>query len=285
MDPPEVLARALGYEVTLNKGAKKKGTKKKKKVESHEPSATVKPEVRRKSTGLNKKAFSSLDASPSIHSSLNEAADLTPRSKKRAKTKASPSQTLPSTVATPIQETIPKVVITQPGSSGQTSFNLSWRPESVPFAVVEIEASIANDPTAFQIVQSLTISSLRQGDFLGTIPEEGNILEDDTDAIDVALIAPTISEVEPQSRPAETLELMVVSASEMVISMISEAEPHSQPNVPSSEILAVVPQEPAIIAEVPSLVVASSSSLPSSVSRSILKMKAPLAENFLRYSI
>ncbi|ERN04512.1 hypothetical protein AMTR_s00081p00121960 [Amborella trichopoda] len=63
-------------------------------------------------------AISIPNASPLIQSASSEAADLPPRAKKRAKMKASPSPTLPSEIAARIQETLPEVVIAQPGSSG-----------------------------------------------------------------------------------------------------------------------------------------------------------------------
>ncbi|ERN07019.1 hypothetical protein AMTR_s00141p00100970, partial [Amborella trichopoda] len=131
-------------EATPKKGAKQKGTKKKKDVESPEPSLVAELEVHRKSTRLRKRALSSLDASPSIHFASSEATDLTSKPKKHAKTKASPSPTLPSEVAAPIQETIPKVVTTQPVHLKEIFLKLILKQSKAP---LDIEATASKVPT------------------------------------------------------------------------------------------------------------------------------------------
>ncbi|ERM95388.1 hypothetical protein AMTR_s00008p00221460 [Amborella trichopoda] len=75
------------------------------------------------------------------------------------------------------------------------------------------------------------------------------------------------------------------SSFEVPTLVASYEEPQSKPNAPSSETLAPVPHEPAIIAEIPPLVVASFSSLPSSISNTLSNRKASLEENFLRVSL
>ncbi|ERN20666.1 hypothetical protein AMTR_s00070p00179750 [Amborella trichopoda] len=179
-----------------------------------------------------------------------------PLSKKRAKTKASASPTLSSAVTILVQETIPAVVTTQPSPS----------------------------------VQSSTLSPLSQGAFLCTITEEENILEDETEAIGGAsdvevtiseILAPTTSEAKPQPDvpSSTTLELMVVPTSEVPILTLLEVGASSKLDILLSEPLALVSQETTIIVEVPPLVVAGSSSMPSSVSNK----KALLMGNLLRY--
>ncbi|ERN04949.1 hypothetical protein AMTR_s00080p00137790 [Amborella trichopoda] len=159
--------------------------------------------------------------------------DLPPRLKKRAKTKASPNPTLPSEVTVHVQETVPEVVVAQPSSSGQTTFNLSRRSESAPPPIVEIEAPLAEKPTEPIVVQCPTLSSLSQENFLCTITEEGHILEKHSEANGIALnvevttskvLALTTLESEPQPDvpSSATLEFMVVPTSEVPISTIPE---------------------------------------------------------------
>ncbi|ERM99392.1 hypothetical protein AMTR_s00131p00027940, partial [Amborella trichopoda] len=243
---------------------------KKEASESAEPSDTSKSEVHRKSARLSKRTSSDQDVSPSVQSAPGKAHDLPPRPKKRAKSKAFPCPTPLSRVMPPIKEPViptPEVVIAQPAPSDKTSFSLSYRSKSIPAPMVEIVCMVMEAPsdggptddvsTEPEAMQLSTLSPPGQADFPFTIAEEACSLDDDTGAINV------IPDTE-------------VTAPKVPTSTISEAEPRSEPDAPSSETLALVPHESAIIVEVPPLAVASSS-LRSSVLSTLSNKKASLA--------
>ncbi|ERM97974.1 hypothetical protein AMTR_s00117p00108650 [Amborella trichopoda] len=238
-------------EATLEMRVKRTRTIKNKDIENLERSTIADPKVHRKSTQMSKRALSSLDASPSIPSASSGGVDLPPRLKKHAKMKASPSPSLPSEVIAPVQDTIPEIVVTQQ----------------------EMEAPIADNHNGPEIVQSPTLSSLSQGDFLCTIIEEGNILEEDTEAIGVVpdikattlkVPASIVSEAEPQPQSdassSKTLQLVTVPIPEAPILIVPYVGPPSKLDTPSSASLALLPKESTIVAEVPYLIMIGSSS-------------------------
>ncbi|ERN12746.1 hypothetical protein AMTR_s00043p00158630 [Amborella trichopoda] len=77
---------------------------------SSEPNVLTKPVVTKKWT---KRAASSPSAPPQTPPTLRKEADTPSRPKKRAKTYASPSLVMPSTVATPAQEIIVEATTVQ----------------------------------------------------------------------------------------------------------------------------------------------------------------------------
>ncbi|ERN09208.1 hypothetical protein AMTR_s00014p00252310 [Amborella trichopoda] len=104
-------------------------------------------------------------------------------------------------------------------------------------------------------MQSPTRSSLSQGDFLCTIIEEGDILEVEAIEEVVILEAPAPITLEAESQLATfssaRLKLMAVVALE-ISSLMPPAEGAStKPTILPIDPLALVPQKPAAITEVP----------------------------------
>ncbi|ERM95280.1 hypothetical protein AMTR_s00008p00085400 [Amborella trichopoda] len=155
------------------------------------------------------------------------------------------------------------------------SFSLSCHSESISAPMVETVCIVMEAPsdggptdvvsTELEIVEPSTLSPPGQTDFPCVITEEAGNLDDDIKAISV------VPDIE-------------VTASKVPISTVLEAEPRFQPDAPSSETLTLVPHKPAIIVEVPPLVVVSSSLL-SSVSSTLSNKEASLVTTLLHTSL